>query len=116
MDFEWHTKHPERKGPPLGRLALLVGLFSGLVLGWLGPVGCASSHKQPDFQLMAQAWNTIEHRYVARNGVQPKDLTYGAIEGMVDSLGDTGHSTFLTPQMVKELKNTERGEFKGVGI
>jgi carboxyl-terminal processing protease len=34
----------------------------------------------------------------------------------VDALGDTGHSTHLTPDMVKELKNMERGEFKGIGI
>jgi len=65
---------------------------------------------------MAQAWNTIQNHYVDPTGIQPTELTYGAISGMVDSLGDTGHSTFLTPDMVKELRTTERGEFKGVGI
>jgi carboxyl-terminal processing protease len=65
---------------------------------------------------MSQAWNTIQHQYVGRDSVESKDLTYGAISGMVDALGDTGHSTFLTPAMVKELKNMERGEFKGIGI
>jgi len=65
---------------------------------------------------MAQAWNTIQRQYVDRTAVQPKDLTYGAISGMVDALGDTGHSTFLTPEMVTELRNMERGEFKGVGV
>ncbi len=29
-------------------------------------------------------------------------MTYGAIAGMVEALGDTGHSTFLSPQMLKE--------------
>ncbi|HWX19494.1 MAG TPA: S41 family peptidase [Candidatus Binatia bacterium] len=79
-------------------------------------LGCASPRKQPDFELMAQAWNTIQRQYVDRTAVQPKDLTYGAISGMVDALGDTGHSTFLTPEMVTELRNMERGEFKGVGV
>jgi carboxyl-terminal processing protease len=80
-------------------------------------MGCASASKsQPDFRLMAQAWNTIQNHYVDPTGIQPTELTYGAISGMVDSLGDTGHSTFLTPDMVKELRTTERGEFKGVGI
>ena len=65
---------------------------------------------------MNQAWNTIQKEYVDRSGLDSKDLTYGAISGMVDALGDSGHSTFLTPDMVRELKNTERGEFKGVGI
>jgi carboxyl-terminal processing protease len=78
-------------------------------------MGCAS-RRQPDFQLMSQAWNTIRQEYVASHAVTPNELTYGAISGMVDALGDTGHSTFLTPAMVKELRNMERGEFKGIGI
>jgi len=65
---------------------------------------------------MAQAWNTIQSQYVNRSTLNSEDLTYGAIGGMVDALGDTGHSTFLTPSMVKDLKNMEKGEFKGIGI
>ncbi|HWW02701.1 MAG TPA: S41 family peptidase [Candidatus Acidoferrum sp.] len=115
------TLHP----PVAGGLArrrpnswpLALAFCSGLALGWLGAMGCASASKsQPDFRLMAQAWNTIQNHYVDPTGIQPTELTYGAISGMVDSLGDTGHSTFLTPDMVKELRTTERGEFKGVGI
>jgi len=67
-------------------------------------------------QLFSQAYNHIQDHYVDRAAVQPKDLTYGAISGMVEALGDTGHSTFLTPDMVKELDNMEQGELKGIGI
>lgn len=108
---------PPRARGRLNSGPLALALFSGLCLGWLGAMGCSSTAKtQPDFGLMAQAWNTIQHHYVDPAGVQPTELTYGAISGMVDSLGDTGHSAFLTPDMVNELKTTERGEFKGVGI
>lgn len=96
--------------------SLALALLGGLALGWLGAMGCASSKPQPDFQLMQQAWNTIQRQYVDRSAVQPKELTYGAISGMVEALGDTGHSAFLTPEMVKELDNLQRGEFKGVGL
>ncbi|HEX3625245.1 MAG TPA: S41 family peptidase [Verrucomicrobiae bacterium] len=66
---------------------------------------------------IAQAWNIIERNYVARASVTPEALTYGAISGMVDALGDTGHSVFLNPSMVKELQVTETGgKLKGVGI
>lgn len=79
--------------------------------------GCRSTPKEgPDARLISQAWNTIQKQYVNQSAVQPNDLTYGAIEGMVDALGDTGHSTFLTPSMVEELELVQRGEFKGVGI
>jgi carboxyl-terminal processing protease len=79
-------------------------------------MGCASSRKEPNFHLIAQAWNTIQNRYVNRSALQPTELTYGAISGMVDALGDSGHSTFLTPAEAKELRNMESGEFKGIGI
>jgi carboxyl-terminal processing protease len=96
------------------RLGLAVAV--GVVLGWLCPLGCAPSHQSLNYSLMAQAWNTIENHYVDRSAVKPLPATYGAIGGMVDSLGDTGHSTFLSPEMVKELRATVHGEFKGIGI
>lgn len=68
-----------------------------------------------DFALMAEAWNTIHKVYVDRSAVKPKALTYGAISGMVDALGDTGHSTFLTPQMVQEEREFTSGRYKGIG-
>jgi carboxyl-terminal processing protease len=97
---------------------VLSALICGAMLGWIGAVGCSSSsaRKEPDFKLMNQAWNTIQSKFVNRASLQSDELTYGAISGMVDALGDTGHSTFLTPAMVKDLKNMERGEFKGIGI
>lgn len=97
-------------------LRVPLALALGAALGWLGTMGCSSAKKDPDFKLMAQAWNTIQKQYVNRGSLQSEELTYGAISGMVDALGDTGHSTFLTPAMVKDLKNMERGEFKGIGI
>ncbi len=88
----------------------------GVGVGWLCSQGCAPSRQSLDYSLMAQAWNTIENHYVDRSAVKPLPATYGAIGGMVDSLGDTGHSTFLSPEMVKELRTTVHGEFKGIGI
>jgi carboxyl-terminal processing protease len=91
-------------------------LAGGLILCWVGALGCASAKKEPDFHLMTQAYNIIQRQYVARSAIQPTELTYGAINGMVEALGDTGHSAFLTPDMVKELRTMEHGEFKGIGV
>ena len=93
-----------------------VALVGGLTMGWLGAMGCASSRKEADLKLVSQAYESIQTHYVDRKAVQRKDLTYGAISGMVEALGDTGHSTFLTPEMVRELKSMEHGELKGLGI
>lgn len=68
-----------------------------------------------NFALMAEAWNTIQKVYVDRGAVDATKLTYGAINGMVTALGDTGHSTFMSPQMQKEEHNSIQGRFQGIG-
>lgn len=96
------------------RLGLAVSV--GVVIGWIFSLGWTPSQQSLDYSLMAQAWNTIESHYVDRSAVKPLPATYGAIGGMVDALGDTGHSTFLSPEMVREMKTTMHGEFKGIGV
>lgn len=70
---------------------------------------------EPNFRLMAKAWNTIQRFYVDQSAVESQRMTYGAISGMVDSLGDTGHSRFLTPEMVKHERNLTKGKLEGIG-
>ncbi|MEJ2013483.1 MAG: S41 family peptidase [Anaerolineales bacterium] len=74
------------------------------------------ANARADFDLMAEAWNLIQKDYVDRSAVQPQPMTYGAISGMVASLGDTGHSVFLSPEMVKEEQDLTQGHFEGVGL
>jgi carboxyl-terminal processing protease len=68
-----------------------------------------------DFQLISEAWNRIDQSYVDRPAIQGQALTYGAISGMVDALGDTGHSRFLSPEMLKEQHEFTSGQFEGIG-
>jgi carboxyl-terminal processing protease len=68
-----------------------------------------------NYSLIQEAWKTINQVYVDRTVVNQQNLTYGAISGMVTALGDTGHSTFLTPEMVKSEHNFTQGEFEGIG-
>ena len=69
-----------------------------------------------DFQLMAQAWNIINSFYVERATLRPTNLTYGAISGMVDALGDTGHSAFLSPEMARQMRQSAEGSYVGIGV
>jgi carboxyl-terminal processing protease len=66
--------------------------------------------------LIGEAWNIVEKNFVDRAAIKPTQMTYSAISGMVDSLGDTGHSIFLSPEMVKEEQNYTKGQFEGVGL
>jgi carboxyl-terminal processing protease len=99
---------------------LILGWVAGAILGCqiLGaftPSDKIPADAAPNFRLMAQAWNTIQNAYVDRKAVNPQLLTYGAISGMVDSLGDTGHSRFLSPAMVQQERNLSRGLLEGIG-
>ena len=98
-------------------VALGLGLTGGIVLDRqvLNVSAAAPAAARPDFQLMQAAWQTIQQQYVDRTAVQTQTLTYGAISGMVDALGDTGHSRFLSPDMLKAEHNSLNGQFEGIG-
>ncbi|MCG2722306.1 MAG: S41 family peptidase [Thermodesulfovibrionales bacterium] len=46
--------------------------------------------------------------------MQPKDLIYNAISGMIGSLDP--HSAFMTPEQYNDIQADTRGEFGGIGI
>jgi carboxyl-terminal processing protease len=98
-------------------IALGLGLTGGIVLDRqvLNVTAYAPSPTGPDVPLIQAAWQTIQHQYVDRTAVQTQTLTYGAISGMVDALGDTGHSRFLSPEMLKAEHNSLNGNFEGIG-
>lgn len=96
----------------------MFGLAGGVLLDrYVDKASAASAHgdSRPDTALLIQAWRLIDRYYVDRAAVEQQRLTYGAITGMVDALGDTGHSTFLTPEMLKQNENYTAGSFEGIG-
>ena len=96
--------------------AILVAVAFGA--GWFGhgfisPTGNLSS----DQMLILQAWNTIDQNYVVTSAIDHKKMAYAAINAMVDSLGDTGHSRFETPeQFAQENNDLNGGSTVGIGI
>jgi carboxyl-terminal processing protease len=100
---------------PTTLLILILGLLGGMLLDRGVTTGFAAQAERPNFQLLSEASNLISRFYVDRTALQPPALTYGAISGMVEALGDTGHSRFLSPLMVKEMIDMERNKFQGIG-
>ncbi len=79
------------------------------------PSGNTSPKGEPDYKLMAEAWGIISKEYVGRRTIEPQKITYGAISGMVDSLGDIGHSTFVSPESLRVAHYFAEGNFGGIG-
>jgi len=66
-----------------------------------------------DFSLFWQAWQTIEEKF---NGpIDHQEMVYGAIKGMVESLGDP-YTVFFDPEEAKIFEEDVEGVFEGVGI
>jgi carboxyl-terminal processing protease len=101
-------------------LSIGVGLISGIALdrrfiNTQAVSTSSASDSSSNFQLYNDAWNIIQKNYVDRTAIDQTKLTYAAISGMVDGLGDTGHSRFLSPEMLKSEQTYTRGEFEGIG-
>jgi carboxyl-terminal processing protease len=102
---------------PRPSLLLAFGLVLGLGAGKaLDLAGSISSDSASGFRVVTEAWNTIQRHYVDRAALQGKNLAYGAIGGMMDSLGDVGHSTFLSPTLVKRVQEAQQGRLQGIGV
>ena len=96
--------------------AALLGLvLSAITTGVFLEKHVLAATAKPDLAVIAQAWNLIEANYVDRAAIRPERMAHAAIGGIVDSLGDTGHSVFLTPQMAREDSEEMRGRFPGIG-
>ncbi|MEK9129933.1 MAG: S41 family peptidase [Patescibacteria group bacterium] len=67
-----------------------------------------------DFDLFWQVWNSIKKDYIGREKVTDKQLFYGSLKGMVDSLNDP-YSVFLDPENAKEFYDDLQGDFEGIG-
>ena len=71
--------------------------------------------KNLDFSLFWDVWGRLERFYVDKSKLDPQKMFYGAISGMVASVGDP-YTIFLTPKQNKEAKEELSGQFEGVGI
>ncbi len=66
--------------------------------------------------LYDEALQVIRQNFVGRSSLTDKQLLYGSIRGLVDSLGDTGHSVFLTPDEYQAFQNSLNATVAGIGV
>lgn len=106
-------------------LAFLLGWQFGqrkVELKWLNYQPTVSiENRQPpenikvDFKLFWDTWDLLSRSYIDKGALDPTKMFYGAISGMVSSLGDP-YTFFLPPDVQKTSKEELDGAFEGVGI
>jgi carboxyl-terminal processing protease len=99
-------------GIGVGRLMLPTGTPGGAIPNPASPGASAPT----EFGLIKEAWDTLHQQYVARDELDDKELIYGAIDGMTNAVGDTGHTDFMTPEERKERDDALSGSYVGIGV
>ncbi len=104
-------------------VALVVAIAFGAGVGVgtrLGPAPvagtAASSERYAGFGLFWEAWDLVKEHFVQPERADPTAMTHGAIAGMLDSLGDTGHTRFLDPEERRRWDEQLSGNFVGIGV
>ena len=119
--------------PNISRKIFITLLIGVLGVGFLGGIFFERSNEvefnpvkillnkdlgQPDyvdFSLFWDTWNSLHNKYVDEEKLDTKKLLYGAIQGMVDSIGDP-YTVFFEPPESKKFQEEISGSFGGVGI
>ena len=68
------------------------------------------------FQILEETYDVIRGSYVQSEDVTDEQLIYGAAAGMVDALGDVGHSRFLSPEEALRFVDSTNGQLVGIGV
>jgi carboxyl-terminal processing protease len=98
------------------KIALFIGVLSMLVV----VIGIGAQHRcaaeggndYEAIEMFTDVLAIVKKNYVEE--VDTKKLIYGAINGMLASLDP--HSSFMPPDMYKEMKIDTKGSFGGLGI
>jgi len=94
-------------------LAALAIFAAGI---WAGKSDCpALPPEDVNLALFWQTWYALEQNYVDKSKIDHQKMVYGAIKGMVDSVGDP-YTAFFDPESSKKFLEDTSGSFEGVGM
>jgi carboxyl-terminal processing protease len=96
--------------------AAMIAFAGGMVVDHLAVPPQQAQQPLKDFDVYEQALQDIRDHYVGRSSLTDQQLLYGSISGMVQSLGDTGHTRFLTAQEYQQMNSELSGKVAGIGV
>ncbi len=80
------------------------------------PTNCPeSSEVCAQFGVFWQVWDLARNNFVDADAVDPQRMTEGAINGMLDTLNDRGHTRFMSASEAQRWQESLTGEFEGIG-
>lgn len=107
---------------------IFAGIFATVLIGF-GAGYFAGNHafpfsartqasEQADLTAFWKVWNELNEKFVSASStkvITDEEKVYGAISGLVDSVGDP-YTVFFTPELKKDFDDSISGTFSGVGM
>ncbi len=95
-------------------VTIMAAFLAGTVTGFVArPVFAADRPSQ--FEVFWEAWDLVERYFVDQDAIDPVRMTYGAIQGMLATLGDQNHTVFFSPEVAQQQQSSLDGSFEGIG-
>lgn len=89
-------------------------VYLGQITGKYSKTNKGSLTRDINFNLFWDVWDTVKTNYVGKKEISEKKMFYGALSGMVGSLGDP-YTVFMDPKIAYEFENDLSGTFEGIG-
>ncbi len=80
-----------------------------------GRGGQGAADAPDSFKVFWEAWRIAHDHYVDQKALNDDRMTHGAIQGMLDALGDQGHTRFMTSTEAEHQSQVLSGTFVGIG-
>lgn len=101
----WHSAQSAGNVP----LATLIGSLNGDTAAGSEPSGL-----QEQFAVFWDVWGLVQNEYYHTEPLDQQQMVYGAIRGMLASLGDD-YTTFQEPAAAAASRESLEGRFEGIG-
>ena len=96
-------------------LTLLISFGLGTYFGKSRVVCEICPPQEIDFSLFWEVYHKLQEKFVDKGKFDIQKMIYGAISGMVKSLGDP-YTVFFPPEETKRFEEDVKGSFEGVGM
>jgi len=94
---------------------ILVSFGLGIYFGKTQVVCPYCPPEEIDFSLFWEVYHRLQEKFVDKGKFDIQKMIYGAISGMVKSLGDP-YTVFFPPEETKRFEEDVKGVFEGVGM
>lgn len=89
-------------------------VYIGKLIGQYSEPEDGKITQEVDFGLFWDLWDLLRENYVEQDDLNEKQMFYGAMKGLVASVGDP-YTTFMDPKKADEFKEDLEGKFEGIG-